>query len=68
MFGIGSKQASRVGLKPVKALFSLQIVSVTLPRTAPILDEAKLSVCFERGGKISSTSDVTYEKPAYSRE
>lgn len=68
MFGVGQKHASRVGLKPVKALFSIEVVSVTLPRSAPILDQAVLSVCFERGGKISSTSNVTYDKPAFARE
>ena len=68
MFGLGQKHASRVGLKPVKALFSIQIVSVTLPRSTPILDQAVLSVCFERGGKISSTTNITYDKPAFVRE
>jgi hypothetical protein len=68
MFGAAKKRASRVGLKPVRVLFSIQVESVILTRLSPVQDEAVVSVCFERGGKVSSTSNVTVEKPAYTRE
>jgi hypothetical protein len=68
MFGAAKKRASRVGLKPVRVLFSIQVESVILTRLSPVKDEAVVSVCFERGGKVSSTSNVTVEKPAYTRE
>lgn len=68
MFGTAKRHVSRVGLKPVKALFSIQVETVTMVRACPVQDQAVLSVCFERGGKVSSTSNVIYEKPAYVRE
>lgn len=68
MFGTAKKHASRVGCLPAKFMFTVHIKSVLLPKDSPLISSGTiLSVCFERGGKISSTNnkscDVSRQDP-----
>lgn len=68
MFGTAKKHANRVGCLPAKFMFTVHIKSVMLPKDSPLIGSGTiLSVCFERGGKISSTNnkscDVSRQDP-----
>lgn len=52
-------RVKRIGLKSYKAIFSIRVLKVTIPREVCIYEAGKpcqLSVSFERGGKMASTT------------
>lgn len=57
MFKKAKKQLQRVGTEVVKAVFSIDVQSVHIAEYQDIEEGALVSVCFERGGKICSSSD-----------
>lgn len=66
MFTIAKKRANRIGCIPVKALFSIEIIDIQLSKaviTASRWEKtSQISVCFERGGKISATKNINVDK------
>jgi hypothetical protein len=58
------KSVSRIGCDTEKIVFSLEISSVNFPDNFNDMeDHSILSVCFERGGKIASSSDKQFDFP-----
>ena len=55
----------RLGLTPQKVVFTIEVRSISnlLPALAH-LEDAVLSVCFERGGKMSCTTGVRFDPTA----
>ena len=53
------KNIDRVGCDPVRFIFSIRVIDLILPNLDPPLlsNDSLLSICFERGAKISSTSN-----------
>lgn len=52
-------RVKRIGLKSYKAIFSIRVLKVTIPQEVCIYEASKpcqLSVSFERGGKMASTT------------
>lgn len=66
MFHNAKRRASRIGSVAVKTLISVDILSINLAsrviRSSEWDDSSLLSVCLERGGKISATNNVTVTK------
>ena len=60
------KKASRIGCTPQKVIISIEVISLNLGSKVYSAkdwdDVSKISVCFERGGKICSTGNVTVYK------
>lgn len=56
MFKI-AKKTRRVGLETSKVLFQIHVRRLTIPDSVVTESNALLSVCFERGGKMASSSD-----------
>ena len=50
-------KVKRMGLKSYKALFSIRVLKVTLPWEPSFADDPNVSVSFERGGKMASTTE-----------
>jgi len=57
MLGKAKKRASRVGCRPVKIHFAVEIESVCFPSRCLVADQAILSVCFERKTKSTATGN-----------
>lgn len=59
MLNKARKHVNRVGLQAVKVLFTADIKRVRLPsKVIPVKEiNPKVSVCFERGGKMAASSD-----------
>jgi hypothetical protein len=79
MFGI-ARRKERLGLQKVKLLFSIYVIDLVVPSTS-FAKEAEaavnsgieetplvLSVCFERGSKISSSKGKTYDRTNFDDE
>lgn len=66
MFHNAKRRASRIGSVAVKTLISVDILSINLAnrvvRSSEWDDSSLLSVCLERGGKISATNNVAVTK------
>jgi hypothetical protein len=60
MLSKAKKQMLRVGTEPVKFLFTISVDYVQLKDVGSIESGCLLSVCFERGGKISATTDKAF--------
>jgi hypothetical protein len=54
------KKMLRVGTEPVKVLFTVVVDYVQLKDVTSVESGTMLSVCFERGGKISATKDKEF--------
>ena len=50
-------KVKRMGLKSYKALFSIRVLKITLPWDPSFVDDPNVSVSFERGGKMASTTE-----------
>ena len=50
-------KVNRIGLKSYKALFSIRVLKVCLPWEPSFADDPNVSVSFERGGKMASTTE-----------
>lgn len=63
MFKKISKHAKRRGLTPTKVLFTIEVKTVSnlLPVLANLDKDAILSVCFERGGKMSCSTGIPFD-------
>lgn len=62
------KQIDRIGCEPVKYAFSIQVAELVVPKDTNIPEGALLSVCFERGSKISSTKNKPFFQKSCSYE
>ncbi len=62
MIGTLKRRASRIGLITCKILVSIEVIELLLPNDECIQDHAMLSICFERGGKISSTTNKIFNR------
>ena len=53
----------RLGLTPQKVVFTIEVRSISnlLPALAHLEKDAILSVCFERGGKMSCSTGVRFD-------
>ncbi len=60
------KHKSRLGdVESVKMRYRIEILSVNVPIDhSSFSDNCLVNVCFERGGKLSSTSDISYSSPS----
>lgn len=56
-----TRSASRIGMQRVRVVFSVFISQLLIPKGAPLKAGAVLSLCFERGGRVSATSNFIYE-------
>jgi hypothetical protein len=55
------RRASRIGgYDPVKVKFSIYLHEISIPLDADIPVGSSLSICFERGGKISSSNEFMF--------
>jgi hypothetical protein len=54
------KQAQRVGTETVKIVFTLNIKAAHIGTYHEVESGSVLSVCFERGGKLASSSDKVF--------
>ena len=75
MFSAAKKRKERLGLEKVSLLFSVYVIDLVVPSNAFIKDadgaEQKspvLSVCFERGSKISSCQGKSLDLTNYDDE
>ena len=50
-------KVKRIGLKAYKALFSIRVLKVSLPWEPSFADDGKITVSFERGGKMATTTE-----------
>lgn len=55
------RRASRIGFHKVKFITSIHITELILPVQNPVPNDTKLSICFEKGGKISTSRDICYD-------
>ncbi len=62
MIGNLKRRASRIGLVNVKAAVNIDLIELIIPNDDCVQDGSILSVCFERGGKISSTGNFIFDK------
>ena len=62
MINKARKHVNRVGLQAVKVLFTADIRRVRLPSSVISTKDPnpKVSVCFERGGKMAASADKVY--------
>ena len=56
-----SQRIQRHGTIAIKTLFRIEIIKIIIPQrtitSSSLLPSSEISVCFERGGKIASTTD-----------
>ena len=59
MFKNPTRHINRTGCEPVRFLFTIRVIDLILPNLDPpiISHDSVISICFERGAKISSTSN-----------
>lgn len=62
-----ARKTRRVGMDTSKVLFQIHVRRLTLPESIIAESSALLSVCFERGGKMASSSDHKSESPTNSK-
>lgn len=55
------RRASRIGFQPVKFITTLVVHQLVLPVENHIKNNSVLSICFEKGGKISTSNDIVYD-------
>jgi hypothetical protein len=55
------KHSNRAGCQKCKVLFSINISGIILPNDSAISPGSVISICFERGGKISTTKNKVLE-------
>jgi len=55
------RRASRIGFQNVKFITTVVIHQLVLPVENHIQNNSVLSICFEKGGKISNSNDIIYD-------
>jgi hypothetical protein len=55
------RHASRMGLSKVKVLVTIDVTQLVVPLQSPIVDGTILSVCFEKGGKLSVSKEFVFD-------
>jgi len=55
------RRASRIGFQPVKFITTIVVHQLVLPVENHIKNNSVLSICFEKGGKISTSDDIVYD-------
>jgi hypothetical protein len=61
MYGKYKKRASRLGFHKLKLVCSINVTQLIIANSSPIDPGSILSICFEKGGKISTSNEIIFD-------
>lgn len=61
MYGKYKKRVSHVGLEKIKLICSINVTQLVVTNSTAVQNGSVLSICFEKGGKISTSNEIIYD-------